>query len=265
MSNIFTKIADLVRAVSGKPPMPPKTAAIILAAGSSTRMGGEIPKQLMDVYGKPVMIHSLLAFEKADYISEIILVTPKGDESDYRALAKEYGIKKISAVVAGGETRNKSAANGFKKVDADVKYVAIHDAARCLVTPEIIDRVCAAAVKYSAATAATRCTDTVKISGKNKFVDHTENRDHVWLAQTPQVFLCDLYRAASYIAEESHIDPTDDNALIENVNHKVRLVECGKYNMKITTPEDLVVACSIFKAREALPPTLPEDKDEDEE
>ena len=97
MSNIFTKIADLVRAVSGKPPMPPKTAAIILAAGSSTRMGGEIPKQLMDVYGKPVMIHSLLAFEKADYISEIILVTPKGDESDYRALAKEYGIKKISA------------------------------------------------------------------------------------------------------------------------------------------------------------------------
>ena len=93
MSNIFTKIADLARAVAGKPPMPPKTAAIVLAAGSSTRMGGETPKQLMEIYGKPVMIHSLLAFEKADYISEIILVTPKGDEGDYRALAKEYGIK----------------------------------------------------------------------------------------------------------------------------------------------------------------------------
>ena len=263
MSNIFTKIADLARALSGKPPMPPKTAAIILAAGSSTRMGGDTPKQLIELMDKPVMIHSLLAFEQADYISEIILVSPNGDEREYRALAKEYGIKKVSAVVGGGDTRNKSAANGFKKVSPDTKFVAVHDAARCLVTPEIIDRVCMAAVKYNAATAATRCTDTVKISGKNKFVDHTENRDHVWLAQTPQVFLCDLYRAASYIAEESHLNPTDDNSLIENVGHKVRLVECGKYNMKITTPEDLVVAGAILKSRETFPPTLPDDGDED--
>ena len=265
MSNIFTKIADLARAVAGKPPMPPKTAAIILAAGSSTRMDGDVPKQLIEICGKPVMIHSLLAFEKADYISEIILVVPDGYVSDYRTIAKEYGIKKLSAVVAGGASRNKSAANGFKKVGSDVKFVAIHDAARCLVTPELIDRVCFAAVKYNAATAATRCTDTVKISGKNKFVDHTENRDHVWLAQTPQVFNCDLYRAASYIAEESHLDPTDDNSLIENVSHKVRLVECGRHNIKITTAEDLIVASAILKARENFPPQLPDDPDEDEE
>ena len=264
MSNIFVKIADLVKAVTGKPTKPPKTAAIILAAGSSTRMGGEIPKQLIELMDKPVMIHSLLAFEKSDYISDIILVTPAGDESDYRALAKAYGIRKISAVVSGGETRNKSAAKGFKKVAPDVKYVAIHDAARCLVTPEIIDRVCASAIKFGAATAATRCTDTVKVSGKNKFVERTEDRNHVWLAQTPQVFLCDLYRAASYIAAESSLDPTDDNALIENVRHNVRLVECGKYNMKITTPEDLIVAGAILQAREkSISSPLPEDNDEE--
>ena len=263
MSNIFTKIADLARAVAGKPPMPQKTAAIVLAAGYSTRMGGDTPKQLMEICEKPVVIHSLLAFEKADYISEIILVVPEGCERDYRILAKSYGISKISSIVSGGETRNKSAAKGFAKVKADVKYVAIHDAARALVTPEIIDRVCMAAVKYKAATAATRCTDTVKVSGKNKFIDHTEDRNHVWLAQTPQVFLCDLYRAASYIASEAHLDPTDDNSLIENINHAVRLVECGKYNMKITTPDDLIVAEAILNERKISPATLPDDEDEE--
>ena len=109
MSNIFTKIADLARAVAGKPPLPQKTAAIVLAAGASSRMGGEIPKQLMEICEKPVVIHSLLAFEKADYISEIILVVPEGCERDYRVLAKSYGISKISSIVSGGETRNKSA------------------------------------------------------------------------------------------------------------------------------------------------------------
>ena len=263
MSNIFTKIADLARAVTGKPPMPPKTAAIVLAAGASTRMGGEIPKQLIEINGKPVMIHSLLAFEMSDFISEIVLVTPDGCEREYRRIAKSFGISKLSAVVAGGDTRTKSAMNGFKKLGVDVKFGAIHDAARCLVTPEIIDRVCMSAVKYNAATAATRSTDTVKVSGTNKFVDHTEDRNHVWLAQTPQVFLCDLYRAASYIAEGSHLSLTDDNALIENVNHKVRLVECGKYNMKITTPEDLIVAEALLKARETSPASLPIDEDEE--
>ena len=263
MSNIFTKIADLARAVAGKPPIPPKTAAIVLAAGASSRMGGEIPKQLMEICDKPVMIHSLLAFEKADFISEIILVVPEGCEREYRIIAKSYGISKLSAVVAGGDTRTKSAANGFSKVGSDVKFVAIHDAARCLVTHEIIDRVCLSAVKYNAATAATRSTDTVKVSGKHKFVDHTEDRNHVWLAQTPQVFHCDLYRAASYIAAESCLSPTDDNALIENVNHKVRLVECGRYNIKITTPEDLMVAEAILKARQTNPPTLPDGEDEE--
>lgn len=263
MSNIFTKIADLARAITGQPTKPPKTAAIILAAGSSTRMDSDTPKQLIKLLDKPVMIHSLLAFEKSEYISDIILVTPDGCERDYRALAKSYGISKISAVISGGETRAKSAFKGFKKVSSDVKFVAIHDAARCLVTPEIIDRVCASAIKYNAATAATRCTDTVKISGKNKFVDHTENRDHVWLAQTPQVFNCDLYRAASYIAAEASLSPTDDNFLIENVNHKVKLVECGKYNIKITTPEDLIIAGAILNARQTFPSSLPEDTDEE--
>lgn len=263
MNNFASKIADLLRAITGKSKKPPKTAAIILAAGSSVRMGGEIPKQLIELNGLPIVVHSLLAFERADHISKIILVVPDGDVSYYKSLAKSNGIKKLSAVTVGGATRNESATLGFKKIDDDIRFVAIHDAARCLVTPEIIDRVCAAAIKYNAATAATRCVDTVKISGKNKFIDHTEDRNHVWLAQTPQVFHADLYRAASYIASEAHLHPTDDNSLIENVNHKVRLVECGSHNIKITTPDDLTVAKAILDARaENGAEPLPEDTDE---
>lgn len=263
MSNLATKIADLLRALTGKSKKPPKTAAIILAAGSSVRMGGDTPKQLIEIEGLPVVVHSLLAFEQSSFISKIILVVPDGDESYYKSLAKAHGIKKLSAVTAGGATRHMSAQRGFKKVDDDIKFVAIHDAARCLITPEMIDRVCAAAVRYNAATAATRSVDTVKISGKNKFIERTEERHHVWLAQTPQVFNADLYRAASYLAESSHIQPTDDNSLIENVHHKVRLVECGRMNMKITTPDDLTVASAILRSRaENGNEPLPEDEEE---
>ena len=264
MSSFMSKVADLLRAISGKSKKPPKTAAIILAAGSSARMGGEIPKQLIELEGLPVVIHSLLAFERSSYISKIVLVVPEGDESYYKSLAKQHGIKKLSAVTAGGMTRHQSSTLGFKKVDDDMKFVAIHDAARCLVTPEMIDRVCAAAIRYNAATAATRSTDTVKISEKNKFIERTEERHHVWLAQTPQVFNADLYRAASYIAESSHIQPTDDNSLVENVHHKVRLVECGRLNIKLTTPDDLLVAAAVLRARaENGVEELPDDSDEE--
>ena len=263
MSNLASKIADLIRALTGKSKKPPKTAAIILAAGSSVRMGGDVPKQLIEIEGLPVVVHSLLAFERSTFISKIILVVPDGDEGYYKSLAKQNGIKKLTAVTAGGITRHQSAQCGFKKVDDDIQFVAIHDAARCLVTPEMIDRVCAAAVRYNAATAATRSVDTVKISGKNKFVERTEERHHVWLAQTPQVFNADLYRAAAYLAESSHIQPTDDNSLIENVHHKVRLVECGRLNLKITTPEDVTVAAAVLRARaENGNEPLPEDEEE---
>ena len=263
MGCFIYKVTDLIRSVLGKSKNT-DTAAIVLAAGRSTRMGSDTPKQLIEINGVPVLIHSLRAFENSRYIRKIVLVVPSGEESVYRALCKAHGIKKLSDVVAGGETRNASAANGFKKIGADIPYVAIHDAARCLVTAELIDRVCTAAVRYNAATAATRSVDTVKISGKNKFIDHTEARNHVWLAQTPQVFLSDLYRAASYIADQSSFIPTDDNMLIENVKHKVRLVECGKFNIKITTPNDLILAKAILDARTAgEEEDLPEDSQED--
>ena len=264
MSCIVKKITGLFRAVLGRSTDAPKTAAIILAAGSSTRMDSEIPKQLIEINDMPIMIRSMLAFEESESISEIILVAPEEYVSYYRSLVRSYKIKKLVAVTAGGTTRNESAANGFKRVSTDVKFVAIHDAARCLVTPEIIDRVCASAYKYNAATAATRSTDSVKISGKSKFIDRSESRVKVWLAQTPQVFNADLYRAASFLAKESNLSPTDDNGLIENVNHKVRLVECGKYNLKITTPDDLIVAKAILDARaEGRLQALADDEGED--
>ena len=137
-------------------------------------------------------------------------------------------------------------------MDKRSKYVAISDGARCLVTPTIINSVCRSAYKYRAATAAHRSTDTVKIADKKGFIDSTADRDIVWLAQTPQVFKTKLYRAAAYTALKKGFKATDDNSLVENVGHAVRLVECGAQNIKITTREDVAIAEGILLDRQKV-------------
>ena len=128
--------------------------------------------------------------------------------------------------------------------------MAIADGARCLITPENITAVCRAAYKYKAATAAHRSTDTVKVADKNGFIESTADRDTIWLAQTPQVFKTKLYRAAAYTALKKGVEATDDNSLVENIKHAIRLVECGTQNIKVTTIDDLIIAEAILKQRE---------------
>ena len=142
--------------------------------------------------------------------------------------------------------------NGLDAVDGHAKFVAISDGARCLITEDQITAVCRAAYKYKAATAAHRSTDTVKIADSKGFIDHTADRDTVWLAQTPQVFKTKLYRSAAYTALKKGIQATDDNALVENIKCPIRLVECGAQNLKITTREDLPLAEAILKERKRL-------------
>ena len=131
------------------------------------------------------------------------------------------------------------------------KYIAISDGARCLITPEQINSVCRSAYKYGAATAAHNCTDTVKIADSKGFIESTTDRKTVWLAQTPQVFKTKLYRAAAYTAMKKGLEATDDNMLVENIKHPVRLVECGAQNIKITTREDMVYAEAQLQKRRA--------------
>lgn len=245
------KIANLLRTVTGSDKRPQPTSAVIAAAGCSTRMSSSdgITKQHMIVGGIPVVVRTMLAFEKCSLISEIIVSAREEEMPIYGEYKKQYNITKLKHVVKGGATRQESVRLGFNAIDPDSKFVAIHDGSRCLITPEQIESVCLAAYRDHAATAATAVRDTVKLAGKRGYIDTTVDRDLVWLAQTPQVFYVPLYRAAAYSALDQGFEATDDNSLVERIKNPIKLVECGRENIKITTPDDLTMAEHILSAR----------------
>ena len=245
------QIADLLRTAVGASPAHRHTTAIIVAAGSSTRMGGEVSKQLLDVSGIPVLARTLLAYEQASTVDEIVLVARREDFDAFLALAKQYHITKTKRITEGGDSRQASVLRGLEVVSDKTKFVAIADGARCLITPEIIDNVSLAAWREGAACAASRVTDTVKLSTKKGYAQKdAPDRDVVWLAATPQTFALPLYRAAAYHAKEKGYVATDDAALVSAIGRPVRLVDCGKENIKITTPDDLYLARAILLRRE---------------
>ncbi|MBR2479639.1 MAG: 2-C-methyl-D-erythritol 4-phosphate cytidylyltransferase [Clostridia bacterium] len=242
------KTADILRAFAGKEKHKP-TAAVIAAGGDSSRMQG-INKQFVEIDGVPTLARSIQAFEDAECIKEIVVVTRKDDIPALIGLCEKYKFKKVIAVVPGGASRQESVWLGFSEISDSSEFVAIHDGARCLVTSDMIERVCREAYIYRAATAANRVSDTVKRTEKGGFVEETLDRNHVWVAQTPQVFDSNLYRAAAYTAKESGFNGTDDCSLVENIDFKaIRLVECGRENIKLTTPDDLAFAKAILSAR----------------
>ncbi|MBQ3064123.1 MAG: 2-C-methyl-D-erythritol 4-phosphate cytidylyltransferase [Clostridia bacterium] len=242
------KIADVIRAAGGKPPA--KAAAIIVAAGSSTRMGGGISKQLMNVAGIPVLARTLLAFEKCEAIEQIVLVVRESDAAAIKALAAQYKITKLFATVKGGSTRALSVEAGVAALSGThVRLIAIHDGARCLVTPKMIERVVRAAARYRAATAAYPVTDTVKQVNARGFIEKTIDRRTVWHATTPQVFDKTLYISAWRTGRKQEL-LTDDNQLLEQMPFPIKVVDCGRVNLKITEPSDIAFAEFILNQRE---------------
>ena len=225
------------------------TSAVIVAGGSSSRMGDGVSKQLLNICGIPAVVHTLLAFERTPEIDEIIIVAKSDEVGLYEGFKKTYRITKLKKAVVGGNTRQQSAAKGFAAISEQSKYVAIHDAARCLVSQKDISAVCAAAYTYGAATAATPATDTIKLADDNGFIEKTIDRSTVWHAQTPQIFGADIYRAALAVCQRDKIDVTDDNSLAEYIERPVKLVECSRDNIKITTPEDVAHARAVLKKR----------------
>lgn len=226
-----------------------KTTAIILAAGNSSRMGG-INKQLEEIDGIPVLARTLLAYESCPLIHEIILVVRLEDFPAAREIQKTYRISKLCKLVSGGKTRQESAKLGLDETGDDTRFVAVADGARCLITSEDITRVCLAAYRHHAASAAHKVSDTVKRANALGGVIETVDRSNLWTVQTPQVFNRTLYIAAHAKAKEDAFTATDDNALVEHLGYRVYLTECGSNNLKITTPEDLFLAKAILKLRE---------------
>lgn len=246
LTSLLRKTLDFLVPTKKKPHF---TSAVIVAGGSSTRMGG-VSKQLLKLGDIPVIVHTLMAFERTPEIDEIIVVAKEDELGLYKDFKTAYGITKLKKAVTGGDSRQKSAERGFSAISDKSRYVAIHDGARCLVTPDEISRVCAMAYTCEAATAAAKATDTIKIATASGFIEKTVDRNTVWHAQTPQIFGADLYRAALAVGKRDRIEVTDDCSLIEHINHPIKLVECSKNNIKITTAEDLPLAASIIKKRE---------------
>lgn len=240
------KISALIRAAGGKKRF---NSAVILAAGNGTRFGDDRVKQFVEIDGKSVLVRSAEAFEQSEEIHEIIVVTRKADIDGCRNILHSAGITKLTSVVAGGETRGQSAKIGFEAVNPACDFVAIHDAARCLVTPEMIEAAMETAYVEGAAACAGRVVDTIKKTDGSNTITETIDRENTWLVQTPQIFMADMYRAAAYMAEKDGIAATDDCALCERLGFKVKLVDCGRTNIKITYPEDVIFAETILASR----------------
>ena len=247
------KIAEVLRAFIGKNQKKYFTSALILAAGSSTRMGDGVSKQFLSVGGIPVVVRTIQQFDKSEFVNEIIIVCKKNEIDLYSGFAEKYGISTPIKIIEGGSTRQESARRGSDAVDHRAKYIAIHDAARCLVTEEMIARVCHSAFisRDRGAILAIKATDTVKIADKGAFIESTPERKLVWQAQTPQVFPLNAYRAAAYIARDEEFEGTDDASLLEHIRFPVKLVEGSRENLKVTEPIDICIAEAILKSRES--------------
>ncbi|MGM9642477.1 MAG: 2-C-methyl-D-erythritol 4-phosphate cytidylyltransferase [Eubacteriales bacterium] len=246
-------LADILRESIGKTKSR-TTAAIIVAGGSSTRMGGQIPKQFLDLCGMPVVVHALRAYEESEYIDQIYVVARAEDVGTgvYENYAEKFAITKFKLCVEGGKTRQESVLKGIEALSDDVKFVAIADAARPLTTVETINSVCLAAYRYSAASAGCPAVDTIKTVDNHKMITGTVERATAWQAATPQAFSLPLYRAAAYSALDDGFECTDDNSLVERLDRYVRMIDCGRYNIKITEKLDLLLAEKILDARDGI-------------
>lgn len=226
-----------------------RCVAIVLAAGAGKRMQSQVKKQFLMIKEKPVLYYSLKAFEES-FVDEIVLVTSEEDMDFCRKeLVGKYGFAKVKSIVAGGNERYHSVAAGLSSIE-EADYVFIHDAARPMLTGEILERAYACVKANGACVVGMPVKDTIKIANAEGYIDQTPDRNLVWMIQTPQVFGYKLIKEAyeKLIVQEKElkgagVNITDDAMVVEALtNHAVKLVEGSYENIKITTPEDLGIA-----------------------
>ena len=221
--------------------------AIIAAAGAGTRMASDRPKQFLLLAGTPVIFHTLKVFEQCDSIDEVIVVLPAEQTAAFLEMAGRHGLRKLARVVPGGTTRADSVKRGLIAVRAaSANVVAVHDGVRPFVTVDEIENVVDAAESDGAAILVGRVTDTIKqISGDS--VVQTLERRELRRALTPQCFRYELLRKAYDQADVNDPTLTDESALVEKIGAPVTIIEGSSRNIKITTPEDLLIAEAFFR------------------
>lgn len=240
----LSKVADMLSHAKR-----PYCTAVIVAAGSSSRMGGG-DKLKADLGGKPVLLRTVQVFQDCKCIDEIVVVVRQERIIAVDALCRANELDKVRSIVAGGETRAESVLAGLESASKKTRLAAIHDGARPLVTEEIIERTVSKAARTGAAAPAIALKDTIKRVGKGVVVE-TPPREELVGIQTPQVFDKDLIEGALYQALEQGILLTDDCSAAERLGMAVHLTEGGEENIKITTPLDLALANLIWERRQA--------------
>lgn len=220
-------------------------SAVVPAAGSSTRMEGQ-DKLLLPMGDVPILIHTLRALDACPLIHEIIVSTRADLIVPIGQLCKDCALSKVTKVVVGGTTRTKSVLNGIQECRPDVALIAIHDGARPLVTQDVLCAVIQRAAETGAAAPAVPVKDTVKVADKG-VVQSTPDRGTLFAVQTPQVFEASLIRTALEKALEDGVTLTDDCSAVERMGMAVSLTEGSYQNIKITTPEDLVVGEALLE------------------
>lgn len=224
--------------------------ALIVAAGSSSRMKSSKNKLLLDLKGMPVIARTLLAFEKTACIHEIVLVCREEEQEEMTEIARTFGIRKLAAAVPGGSTRQQSVFQGIRAADERTTHFAIHDGARALITSDDIQRSVTDGIRFGASSLGVPVKDTIKVVDAEGYVKDTPSRTFMWNVQTPQVFEKTVYQRAMEKAEQDQADYTDDCQLIEQLGVKVHLCMGSYENIKITTRDDLALGEHILQLRE---------------
>lgn len=212
--------------------------------------GEKVSKQYLPLGGRPILVHTLLAFEECPSVGEIILTVGE-EEIDYCQLAvvKRFSLRKVKEIVPGGERRQDSVHNALKKVREGCHIILVHDSVRPFITRKIIQRTIEGAGIHKAVATAIPVTDTIKEGNGQGLVERTLDRDRLWSIQTPQGFECGLIKEAYSRAYEEGFYGTDDASLVEKMGHPVKVIEGSHENIKITTPEDLIIAEAILRER----------------
>jgi 2-C-methyl-D-erythritol 4-phosphate cytidylyltransferase len=223
-------------------------SAIIAAGGSSQRMGFD--KLFAVIADEPVIAHAIRAFDRATSVSEIVVVAREQRHDEITKIISCAGFKKIRAIVRGGERRQDSVRAGLDCVDRDAEYVAVHDAARPLITPQQIERVFEQCRAHDAAVLAQPVNDTLKCADADLLVVGAVDRHQLYAMQTPQIFERKVIEDAYRAVYSENISVTDEVSAVERLGHKIALVLNDDFNFKITYPRDLPVADFILRDRE---------------
>ena len=221
-----------------------KVGAIIPAAGRGKRIGASVPKQFLEIQGRPLLHHTLMVFASCKLIDYVVLVMPRADVDEMgEDWLNKYEI--VREVVVGGEQRQDSVYNGFNSLEEGTDIVVVHDGVRPFTTPQMITATVEAAQQHGAAITAIPVSDTVK-QAADGFVKQTVSRDGLWRVQTPQAFQCGLLQQAFKKAKKDSYYGTDEGSLVEYLGERVKIVPGSELNIKITRKEDLVLGESLL-------------------